>query len=469
MATPNSAKSEKKHNKRVRDDETEDSSRKHKRSKSATTNVTESVSTPVAVGKKSKKSRNRDLEGDGDNTIAGEKEHKKKKKSKSLSSEMVINSDEEDNAAQNLVPVEEIEHSQEAPKSASKKNKKHRDRDREGGETGHNKHEHGSSKQKTHKSKDKRMITAQAEDSSVRGQASSKLREEPTSPKVPFITQTVSFFVPFFPVGFSKSPADLASEILDPLVGNYSPILKGILLAYRSASLSETPVRTNARDRTPKNGPVLLSTINECAAGFAWMTAEMDLFCPSRGAAMEGKLTLQSEGHIGLVCWNKFNASIEASRLPSGWNWVDTSNELAETRGESHMDVDDEQSGDDALDKEGLEQLHSVGYWVDESGIRVSGKLSFRIKNFQLFAGDHQYLSIEGTMLDESAERQLVDTEREAERVRRARQNPNSLLRPMSKRIPEFSMTTIGEDNQDEQEIGIPAAADKISTEPLSI
>ncbi len=214
----------------------------------------------------------------------------------------------------------------------------------------------------------------------------------------------------------------------------------------------------------------MLSAINECAAGFAWMTAEMDLFCPSRGAAMEGKLTLQSEGHIGLVCWNKFNASIEASRLPSGWNWVDTSNELAETGGESHMDVDDEQGGDDALDKEGLEQLHSVGYWVDESGIRVSGKLSFRIKNFQLFAGDHQYLSIEGTMLDQLAERQLVDTEREAERVRRARQNPNSLLRPMSKRIPEFSMTTIGEDNQDEREIEmIPTAADQISTEPLSI
>ncbi len=171
------------------------------------------------------------------------------------------------------------------------------------------------------------------------------------------------------------------------------------------------------------------------------------------------------------MCWNKFNASIEASRLPAGWNWVDTSNEATGPSDGSRMELDEEQDEDagDALDKEGLEQLHSVGYWVDESGIRVSGKLNFRIKNFQLFAGDHQYLSIEGTMLSEQAERQLATQEREAERARRAKQNPNEILRPMLKRIPDFSMTTIGDDDDQEDDLGIPKSTDKPSSENLGV
>ncbi|PBP25479.1 RNA polymerase Rpb7-like domain-containing protein [Diplocarpon rosae] len=30
-----------------------------------------------------------------------------------------------------------------------------------------------------------------------------------------------------------------------------------------------------------------------------------------------------NEGHLGLVCWNLFNASIERKRLPSNWEWRD--------------------------------------------------------------------------------------------------------------------------------------------------
>jgi len=162
---------------------------------------------------------------------------------------------------------------------------------------------------------------------------------------------------------------------------------------------------------------------------------------------------LQSEGHVGVVCWNKFNASIEAKRLPKGWKWVD----LAKAGKTDRSDSDDEpaqQSGEDVLDGEELqvvEQMHTTGYWVNERGRKVSGKLRFRIKNFDVgLAGDYGYLSIEGTCLDDDAEHALLTEERKKERRRRAAQNPHGLLRPLSRRVPEFSMTKLGREDEEE-------------------
>jgi DNA-directed RNA polymerase I subunit RPA43 len=100
-----------------------------------------------------------------------------------------------------------------------------------------------------------------------------------------------------------------------------------------------------------------------------------------------------------------------------------------------------------------VEQIHTTGYWVNEHGRKVSGKLRFRIKNFDVgLAGDYGYLSIEGTFLDQDAERALSAQEREMERARRAKQNPSGLLRPLSRRVPEFSMTKFGREDEEEDD-----------------
>ncbi|KAK3681270.1 hypothetical protein B0T22DRAFT_387956 [Podospora appendiculata] len=291
-----------------------------------------------------------------------------------------------------------------------------------------------------------------------------------SGPIVPFFTQTISLYLPFFPVGFDKPLTNMAAQHLDPLLNHYSPLLRGVLLSYSNLNLSDRPVKASTVHPPTDQTPAVLKSRDEYAVGFGWLTFDAHLFIPARGKWMEGTVQLQSEGHIGVVCWDKFNASIEAKRLPRGWKWIDldknadrgmfshppslpSPNDSEEQ--EQQQPQQDEVS--DALDGEELqvvEQMHTTGYWVDEHNRKVtSDKLRFRIKNFDVgLAGDYGYLSIEGTFLDDDAERALAAAERETERARRSRQNPGGFLRPLARRVPEFSMTKFGMDDEEEDE-----------------
>lgn len=284
----------------------------------------------------------------------------------------------------------------------------------------------------------------------------------PKDPIFPFYTQTVSLYVPFYPVGFDKPITNVTSQHLEPLLNHYSPLFRGVLLGYHNVNLSERPVRADPNNPPTDRTGAVLTSVDEYAVGFGWLTADLDLFVPRRGAWMEGTVNLQSEGHIGVVCWDKFNASIEAKRLPQGWRWVDLANNnnghaKAKKKSEDGLlsPKSDGEAGDeeDMLDGEELEvaQMHTTGYWVDGGGKRAGGTLRFRIKNFDVgLAGDYGYLSIEGTMLGEDGERELGAVERAAEKGRRRKQNVSGLLRPMSRRVPEFSMTRFGREDQEE-------------------
>ncbi|RKU49520.1 hypothetical protein DL546_008855 [Coniochaeta pulveracea] len=312
-------------------------------------------------------------------------------------------------------------------------------------------------------------------DSPPRIKVASEAANTASEPEFPFFTQTISLYVPFFPVGFDKPITNVAAQHLDPLVNHYSPLLGGVLLAYRNVNLSERPVRPDPKNLPDDHTPALLESVDEYAVGFGWLTADMDLFKPRRGAWMEGTVNLQSEGHVGVVCWNKFNASIEAKRLPAGWQWIDTTkngavhtgstgkntkitfgddNEDESADSEDAEEEEPEKADTDVLDDAPLQlaELHTTGYWVDASGERVtSAPLRFRIKNFDVgIAGDFGYISIEGTTLDDEKEHALSLQEREVEQRRRAKQNPSGLLRPMLRRVPEFSLTSFGREDEEE-------------------
>jgi DNA-directed RNA polymerase I subunit RPA43 len=314
---------------------------------------------------------------------------------------------------------------------------------------------------KKRKSKDKSKDSSGADSTaSQEAQASQgSIADLPSDPDFPFFTQTVSLYVPFFPVGFDKPLTNVAAQHLDPLLNHYSPVLRGVLLSYSNLNLSDRPAKASVTHPPTDGTPALLHSIDEYAVGFGWLTFDAQLFVPSRGKWMEGVVQLQSEGHIGVVCWNKFNASIEAKRLPKGWKWVDLAKGGAKQNNSSSSDENDGEQEDqeeesDMLDGEELqvvEQIHTTGYWVNQRGRKVSGKLRFRIKNFDVgLAGDYGYLSIEGTCLDDDAERALAAQEREMERAHRTKQNPAGLLRPLSRRVPEFSMTRFGREDQEE-------------------
>ncbi|KAL2193129.1 hypothetical protein P885DRAFT_46151 [Corynascus similis CBS 632.67] len=465
----NSPKTEKKHKrtksdhkkKRAREDDDaaviEETPRKSKKTKSVDTDEQsdhhekkEFDSAELPVRKKKTQRAQEAVGEDGRDGVTGKETKKERKKA----SKRAKDADQLESNAMDVDPAElppaEVERKSDK-KRKEKKSKKHKSDIVEEAEEDLTKQDGEEKEKKKRKSKQSSTANTSASQDSTRESAV----KPPEDSDFPFFTQTISLYVPFFPVGFDKPLTNVAAQHLDPLLNHYSPVLRGVLLSYSNLNLSDRPAKASITHPPTDETPALLHSIDEYAVGFGWLTFDAHLFVPSRGKWMEGVVQLQSEGHIGVVCWSKFNASIEAKRLPEGWKWVDLAKGGAKVNASQADDNESErEEQSDILDGEELqvvEQIHTTGYWVDEKGKKVGGKLRFRIKNFDVgLAGDYGYLSIEGTCLNDDAERELANQEREAERARRAKQNPGGLLRPLSRRVPEFSMTKFGREDQEE-------------------
>ncbi|KAI0891146.1 hypothetical protein F4806DRAFT_483736 [Annulohypoxylon nitens] len=297
---------------------------------------------------------------------------------------------------------------------------------------------------------------------------SDEFGQKPAEKEYPFFTQTVSQYLALFPSGLIEPVEGFADQHLRPLLKRYVPSFRGVLLAYRNPRVGEAPGKGSLNEESAADDVVLLESINEYAVSFGWLTVDVEIFRPTRGAWMEGIVNLQGEGHIGVVCWDLFNASIEAGRLPHGWRWVDLlskGKDKSKDKGKGKQ-IDREKTAEEAklptpdpFDdpdnelEEDTTQIHTTGYWVDDNGTRIRGgaKIYFRIKHYEVgVSGDYGYLSIEGTMLDEEEERAKYT--REMEILRRRKQKHGGLLRKEQKRLPEFSMTKFGVNEAEDNE-----------------
>jgi DNA-directed RNA polymerase I subunit RPA43 len=244
------------------------------------------------------------------------------------------------------------------------------------------KRDHGEER---HKSKSKKHKSDKAS-----GQ-SSTLDTPPTAS--PFHMQTSSLYLPLAPVSQKYPLEGMCAEHISPLILTYYPPFNGVVLSYSNPRLSEKPFGNDGEE-------VLLKNIDEYAVSWSWVTAEFLLFKPEKGAWLEGYINLQNEGHLGLVCWNLFNASIERKRLPPDWKWVDVSEMENE-------EADQEEGGKTYADD-------GIGYYVDGEGKKIEGMVKFRVKEIESSHDrERGFLSIEGTMLSEEAEEELLESERD--------------------------------------------------------
>lgn len=359
--------------------------------------------------------------------------------------------------------VDEEPKATETPKKEKKKHKEKKRKERtEDAEAEHVEAQPVASpekKHKKHKSTDKKEKKSKHHKSAATPEKPAERNDEPYEAVVPdpneypFFTQTFSQRIPVWPAAFDEPITKMAREYLDPMLNRYSPKFRGVLLAYKNVNLSNQPERANPENPPTDDTPVVLESVECYAPPFAWLTADLHLFIPSRGAWMEGVINLQSEGHIGVVCFDKFNASISRRSLPRGWTWVeqpeDEVEEEPEQAAEEDPFIEGQESGEGEEAKEAKEvpQLRSSGHWLDHNGDKVTGKIYFRIKNFSSGStGDYTYLSLQGTMLDDEAERESVAEEKAIEKARRARQSPGGLLYP-TMRLPEFSMTKLKDES----------------------
>lgn len=268
----------------------------------------------------------------------------------------------------------------------SKKHKKSRDANGEKSSKKRKHHDDTTEAEPT-PSKKSRPSTASQETP----QPISKTKPDPpfTTSTTPFFTQTTSFYLALSPIGQRNPLEGLCAEHLSPLILTYYPPLKGVVLSYSNPRLSEQrpPGGTN-------NPPILSRAIEEYAVTYVWLTADFTVLRPARGAEIEGHVTVQSPNHLGLVCWNLFNASIERRRLPRKWRWQSRRGGVPVREGSAAPGQDD---GD--------------GYFVDGDGKKVEGMVKFRLRDFDIapeMGKEKGFTSIEGTMLDDEEEKQIM-------------------------------------------------------------
>lgn len=249
-------------------------------------------------------------------------------------------------------------------------------------------------------------------------QATPSRTPKPPKPKLiessPFHQQTSSLYLPLPPIAQNYPLQGLCAEHLSPLILTYYPPLRGIILSYRNVRLSTTSQSAyGAGDE-----PVLAQAIDEYAAPHVWVTADFLLLRPLKGNVIEGWINLQNEGNIGLVCWNFFNASIEKKRLPRGWNWkrkaVDSGVKASRKKLKGSVRGESEELDQVEPDVQANGFNDIQGRFEDENGRRVEGLIKFMVKDIDTSrssGGDNGFISIEGTLLDEAEERELIRQE----------------------------------------------------------
>ncbi|KAI9682953.1 MAG: hypothetical protein M1829_006389 [Trizodia sp. TS-e1964] len=216
----------------------------------------------------------------------------------------------------------------------------------------------------------------------------------------PFHVQRSSLYLPLSPISQFTPLEGLCAEHLSPLILTYYPPFGGVVISYGNVILSEEP----SPSATQNPGRRLAKNIDEYASSFVWVTADFLLLKPKINGYVEGWVNIQSESHLGLLCWNLFNASIERARLPADWKWIPAVRSKRSNI-KSHNNVRSQQ---DNSEKGG------EGYYENRRGERIAELVRFRVKDLET-ASDRDgkgFLSIKGSLLDRSAERELIELEK---------------------------------------------------------
>ena len=231
----------------------------------------------------------------------------------------------------------------------------------------------------------------------------------------PFVIETRSFYLPLPPIATLHPLPGLCAEHLAPLILTYHRKMKGVVLAYDRPALGDGGLS----DRAVARAEAYATCINEYAAAYSWVTANFLVFRPTPGMWIEGYVTVQTEGHLGLLCLNLFNASIIKGRMPPRWKWKGSAvpasaGRRANGRGRSQGHGDHEDADENQADAHGATE--DEGYWEDSRGKRVEGALRFRVMDLIVSRpGDRDkgFFGIEGSLLTEQQEEEQKKAEQE--------------------------------------------------------
>ncbi|KPI37510.1 uncharacterized protein AB675_3950 [Cyphellophora attinorum] len=286
-----------------------------------------------------------------------------------------------------------------------------------------------------------------------------------TSPSPPLDAPTnveeTLLYLPIPAIGLTTSNAlsSVIAQHLSPLLLTYYRPANGIVLAFQDPVLSahdgglglDGPMRPPSDESTvatSASGEVLARTADEFGVCWAWLTTTFLVFRPTPGEEMLGWTNVASEGLVGLVSYNMFQASVGKERIPEEWRWVGPGSDSTAHRKEPRKgklgspikeDAPSQHNQAQADEDEAAAAASKVtrprsedddkGHFLDTAtNTRVPDTLTYKIVDVDLVPGHaHGTLTyqIDASLLDEAAE-QRVNAEAKARWERQMKQRSSA-------------------------------------------
>ena len=256
--------------------------------------------------------------------------------------------------------------------------------------------------------------------------------EDPTS----FYSTRLSLCVSIPAISLESSTSSLLATHLAPLLLTYFPPAQGIVLAFSDPVLSakpnsgiNLPLSPPQADDVETRAQVFAGTADEFGVCWVWLTATFLTFRPQRGDKLHGWTNVASEGFVGLVSYNYFQTAVGKTRIPSDWNWSGPSREQQNRKRGRKGRLRDATSADDSQEHDTQETEVTLveatssqvplnddgGHFADADGTKIKSTLDFRVVDTEVVPAHDRgkwSLQIGGTLLDEDAERDVVEEER---------------------------------------------------------
>lgn len=204
---------------------------------------------------------------------------------------------------------------------------------------------------------------------------------------------STSMYVSLAPV-YTLNPVEgIKSQHLDPLIMSYFASAGGVVLAHYNLRLyGQQPHSKDVKSPAKTQEPVIAKIMYDSPFAFLWISVDLLVWKPVAGDVVEGWINLQSPSHIGLLIHDTFNATIKRDVIPAEWTFVPNQEDQNSEAENATAEGEEGSTVAQAIDQ----FPKSLGYWVDENGKKIDGKLKFTVRHFNVSG---RTVSVQGTLL----------------------------------------------------------------------
>ncbi|KAG7193562.1 uncharacterized protein KQ657_000631 [Scheffersomyces spartinae] len=199
---------------------------------------------------------------------------------------------------------------------------------------------------------------------------------------------STALYVSLAPCHLNNPINGIKAQHLDPMVMTYFGKAQGVILSYSNIQLSGDNRGFDVED----NEITIAQIEGSSPFTFMWITVDFLVWKPQLGDVLEGYIYMQTASHLGLLIHDTFNASIKKYNIPNDWSFIPIQ--------EDEIESSEEDGG----------KFKTFGYWQNEHGIKVEGKLRFTIKSIH---STGKVVSVEGTLIEPGEERESQPVARE--------------------------------------------------------